>query len=80
MKKLTARQQEVLNEMLKPDVKAFHMPYMGRFNPRAYWYLSTSHEKVTSQVEALIKLGLVKISKFNWRGHEAEAVRSHVGL
>lgn len=74
-RKLTKAQQTVLDEMLKPDVVAHYMPYMGRFNPRGYWFLSSTHQRCTKQVDALMRLKLVKIIKRDWCGSTAEAVR-----
>ena len=69
--KLTKLQQEILDEMKKPGARAFYMPYMGRFRPEPYWFISTSHKKCTKQIERLIALGLVKIIREDWRDKEA---------
>lgn len=70
--KLTPKMREVLEGLAKPKVSAYFMPYMGRFNPDAYWYTSDDTERCTSQVNALINRGLVSIThRDDLRGHRA---------
>jgi hypothetical protein len=75
--KLTQAQQDVLDELGKPGVVAHYMPYLGRFIPEPYWFLSSTHKKCTKQMEKLIKLGLAKIIQSDFAG--ATAVASITG-
>lgn len=58
-KKLTARQLAVLAQLAEPNAEAHYMPYMGRFNAHAYWFVSGGGPRVTREVEALISAGLL---------------------
>ena len=68
---LTKAQQKILDEMRKPGARAIYMPYMGSFQPEAYWFLTTTRKRCTRQIEKLIKLGLVRIVQSDLRGKEA---------
>lgn len=57
--KLTDRQLAVLRELAKPDARAYYQPYMGRFNPNAYWFLSTTMRRATKEVRVLVARGLL---------------------
>lgn len=67
--KLTAKQQE-LYDALKQGVVVHYMPYMGRFNPSAYYYRHDTHQKVTVAADALVKKGLAERYDEDWRGHK----------
>lgn len=60
MKKLTARQQELLDAMLTKGVKCHYMRYMGRFNENPYYFRTDTHKHCTAPAERLLNLGLVK--------------------
>ena len=61
---LSKTQQEVLDEIKKPDVVLHYMKYAGNFNPSAYWFISGSMKYVRcSTVDRLYKLGLIVITK-----------------
>ena len=62
MKEPTAKMIEVLRELAKPDVIADYMPYMGRFNQSAYYYLSSNWKRCTAQIASLKKRGLAEQS------------------
>jgi hypothetical protein len=68
--KLTKRQQEVYDAM-KGGAIARYMPYMGRFGG-PYWHID--HKKVTAQVQALIKRGLVETFDGDFRGQGMKAM------
>lgn len=68
--KLTKAQQAVLDELRKPGTRALEMNGIDH-----YWCISTNHKRCTLQVEALLKLRLLKITKQHWTGDTAEAVR-----
>lgn len=57
---LTDSQGFVLNALKSGDEAVF-MRYMGRFNPKPYWYLRKSGKKVTKEIEFLSKNGMVRI-------------------
>lgn len=57
--KLSANTQAVLDE-INAGATAHYMPYRGTFNPREYWFLSTTFKRVTREIEKLLKLGLIR--------------------
>jgi len=55
--KLTAAQEQVLQELAKPKVSALsNRPRHGSL----YWYLTSTHEKCTTSVRILSKRGFVQ--------------------
>lgn len=65
--KMTAAMEAVLEELAKPDGKAHYMGYAGRFNPRAYYFLSGTMKNCTAQIKGLVSRGLaakVRIDNF----------------
>lgn len=75
--KLTAKQQELLDAM-KAGMEVMYHPYMGRFNPQAYYSAWTPsgysgpqvRGRCTVAAKGLLKAGLVKKIKEDWRGHQ----------
>lgn len=49
------------------------MPYMGRFNQRAYYWRNDSHKKCTAATEALLARGLAEKYDETWRDHKVRA-------
>ena len=60
MKPLTERMLHVLRELAKPNAVADYMRYMGRFCQNPYYFLSTSMERCSAQIDALRERGLVR--------------------
>jgi len=71
--KLTKKQLEAYNYLKQAGAKAYYMPYMGRYRPQAYWYITNAPSRWTKQVEKLIELKLVKITEDTWGSKTAEA-------
>ena len=65
---LSSLAQELYAAMQK-GVVCHYMPYMGRFNPNAYYFRTDSHKRCTKQAESLLKAGLVEKRDEDWRGH-----------
>lgn len=72
-KKLTPKMEAVLLELSKPKCVAHYMQYMGRFNPNAYYFLSSNYNHCTAQITALQERGLAEI--FNDKGFGDHQVR-----
>ena len=68
--KLTTTQEDVLTRM-KAGAIAHYMPFMGRFRPNAYWFLSDNQKKCTKAIEKLLKLNIIKITKSGFHNEEA---------
>jgi len=63
MKKLSPTQLKTLKVLAKKGAIAHHMPYMGTFRPKAYWYVGgTSYMGHIRKgvTEKLIELGFLK--------------------
>ena len=58
VKKLTPKMVELLKAM-RDGQRVYYAPYMGRFNPRAY-YRCQAVGQCTKQVEALLARGLIR--------------------
>lgn len=69
--KLTAAQIQTLQELAKPGNAAHYMPYMGRFNQSAYWYIESTRGKFTRQIEKFISLGYARKHDVTWSGAKA---------
>ncbi len=75
--KLTKPQQELLDAIKAGGTVNYH-PYMGRFNPHAYYSLwmpqgfqGPRHRgRCTAPAKALLKAGLLKKANESFRGHE----------
>lgn len=72
-RKLTSAQQVVLDELMKPGVRAIWLAYRGG-STREYWYMSSTGKACTKQIKALIKRGLVKVIIHDKYGSEKDAV------
>lgn len=57
--KLSPLQTRVLSELTKPGAKAHYMDGGRHHDP--YWFLSTTMEHCTKQIEILVRHGLVVI-------------------
>ena len=75
--KLSVRELAVLKRLQEGNA-AHYMPYMGRFRQNAYWFMSGPDypegfktSKCTREMDKLIKLGLAKVTKSDWRGRTA---------
>lgn len=76
--KLSKLQLDLLQEMVNGRV-VHYMGYMGRFNPTPYYFASGGgHPRVTKQIEALIKRGLVKLVRETYAS--AQAVPTEKGI
>ena len=53
-KPLTPKMLAVLSELGKPDAAAIFMRYMGSFNQREYYYLTTTMAHCTAQIRGLL--------------------------
>jgi hypothetical protein len=71
--KLSKTQQDLHDAMLK-GVKCRYMPYMGTFNPNAYYYRNDTMKRCTAQARALLAKGLLKEMDRDWRGHSLVAI------
>lgn len=58
--------------MLKGAI-CYYQPYMGRFNPSAYYFRNDTMKRCTAAAEALVKRGLVERFNEDWRGHRLRA-------
>lgn len=58
-KQPTDKMMAVLAELHKPKCRAHFMPYMGRFNEHAYYFLSSTYDRCTREIDGLLKRGLV---------------------
>lgn len=77
MKKLTPKMQEIY-DLMKAGAIAYFMPYMGRFNQNAYWFLSgNGHTQCTKQIEGLIARGLLEVvNKDKYSNRRSARVKS----
>lgn len=66
--RLTKTQSELLTAM-KAGVVCYYMPYMGRFNPKAYYFRNDTMKRCTAAAQALLEKGLVEIKDKDFRGH-----------
>lgn len=66
--KLSKTQLELL-EAMKKGVKCLYMPYMGTFNPNAYYFRNDTMRRCTAPAKALLEKGLVVVTDKDWRGH-----------
>lgn len=71
-------QQQLLLDALKAGADVMFHPYMGRFNPQEHysvWYGNDyqgpkfPRRRCTREAKALLKAGLVKKIKQDFRGH-----------
>lgn len=76
---MTDRQLKVLRQLAEKGNLAHYMPYMGRFNPGEYWFLRSTHERVTREIRRLKELGLVDVVYEDEFGDRATATISHKG-
>jgi hypothetical protein len=67
--KLSPLAQELYAAMQKGMV-CYFKPYMGQFNPCAYYYRDDNAKRCTRQAQALLKAGLVERFDDTWRGHK----------
>ena len=72
MRGLSKTQQEVLSLLQENGSFLYFMPYMGKFNPKPYYFISGTLKNVRySTVQALFKLGyLVKMKDKGYGDHE----------
>lgn len=76
MKKLPPKMLAVLKALSIDAARAHYMPYLGRFRPRAYYYISCgighelNHQSCTAQIKGLLERGLVNRSMSTANGHE----------
>lgn len=67
------RTQADLLEALRKGVTLHYMPYMGTFNPTAYYFRDDNHQRVTAAATALLNKGLAEKYEETWRGHRVRA-------
>ncbi|MBI5255390.1 MAG: hypothetical protein HY855_02745 [Burkholderiales bacterium] len=65
--------QAALLEALRKGVTLHYMPYMGTFNPAAYYFRDDNHQRVTAAATALLSKGLAETYDVTWRGHRVRA-------
>jgi hypothetical protein len=58
--KLSKSQAELL-EAMQNGVKCYYMRYMGRFNPKAYYFRGDTMKRCTATAKALLEKGFVEI-------------------
>jgi hypothetical protein len=58
---------------LRSGVTLHYMPYMGTFNPTAYYFRDDNHQRVTAAATALLSKGLAEKYDVTWRGHRVRA-------
>ena len=56
---LTPQMTRVLSELSKQGVVAHYMPHAGH-GTSSYYFLTSTHERCTAQIRALLKRGLVE--------------------
>lgn len=61
MKPITPRMLKTLSELAEQGSFARYMPYAGRFNPSAYYFMHGTLEKCTSQIRGLLERGLAEM-------------------
>jgi hypothetical protein len=69
---LPKTQADLLNA-LQNGVVLHYMPYMGTFNPSAYYFRDDNHQRCTAAAEALLRKGLAEKYDETWRGHRVRA-------
>lgn len=67
--KLSKSQQDLLDAMAA-GVQVRFTPYMGRFNPKDYYYRCDTQKKCTAAAQSLLEKGLVEKFEQTWRGHQ----------
>jgi hypothetical protein len=70
--KLSKTQQELL-DAINGGVRVHYMPYMGNFNPSAYYFRCDTFKRCTAPARALLEKGLVKKCNEDFRGHDLKA-------
>jgi hypothetical protein len=78
--KLTKRQLDVLMQLAEDSNFAHYMPYMGRMNENAYYFLHSNMQKVTQQIRVLRKAGLVDVIGRDPFGDNHRAVINSKGM
>lgn len=77
--KLTDRQLAVLKELSAKGAVAHYMPYMGRFNENPYWFLSTTMNRATREINALKERGFIDVTAKDRFGNQTIATINDKG-
>jgi hypothetical protein len=70
---LLPKTQADLLTALRSGVTLHYMPYMGTFNPTAYYFRDDNYQRVTAAATALLSKGLAEKYDVTWRGHRVRA-------
>ena len=70
--KLSKTQQELFDAM-KAGVVVHYMPYMGTFNPTAYYFRNDTNKRCTAAAKALLDHRIVEIYERDAAGHKLRA-------